>query len=307
MKKYLLVVSVVAAAITSFALFAESIGVPGATLPKGKLAFDAKYSYFDREIERDLVSGIPLDPQMFRPGDITFFRDNATLRTNRVYGVISYGVYNTMEDGFLTGAEAFIALGAANAEIPNEFYGNLPTNRGTMALQQEFSEDFVGDMGFAIGGGVKATLYKNGPLSVGLVNQITHFNTEDDFTYEIPVAGLGTRFIQNAEAEITEMEIALGTSYEVDCGNLGKVTPYLGIVASMVEGNIDYDLSFSNVSRSIWYDAPASHTDVDISEDERTGVFVGVNWAITDYARVGVEGNFYGDGNGVSVGGGISF
>jgi len=45
----------------------------------------------------------------------------------------------------------------------------------------------------------------------------------------------------------------------------------------------------------------------DIDEDDGAGVFVGVNWAVADFACVGVEGNFYGDGNGISVGGGLSF
>ena len=97
-KEFFWALAVFVLVVSGSGLFAESIGVPNATLPQGKIAFGAKYSYFDREIERDLLSGIPLDPRMPRPGDITFFKDNFDLRTNRVYGVISYGIYNTMED-----------------------------------------------------------------------------------------------------------------------------------------------------------------------------------------------------------------
>jgi len=307
MKRYVIVLSAVfIALLCSSVVFAERIGVPSVTLNQGEIGIDVEYSYFDREIERTaFVTGITLDPTMMRPGDIMTFKDNAIMRTERVYGTISYGIFNEEGDGFLKGAEAFLRLGAAGAEIPNEFYGNRPPRRGTMAHPEEYTEDFVGDMGFAIGGGLKTTVYRQGPLNVGLLWQITHFTSEDDYTYEVVTTR--TRFIQSADIEVTENDIALGASYDIDAGGLGKITPYTGIVGSLMTGNIESSLDYSHVTGSVWYDAPALRTDVDISEDEGTGVFVGVNWAITDFARVGVEGNFYGDGNGISLGGGISF
>jgi len=235
MKRFVAILSaVLVGLLCSSVVFAESVGVPSATLKQGEIGIGAEFSYFDREIERDLFL-------VASPVNTTFIRDNVDMRSKRVYGKISYGIFNEPDDGFLKGAEAFLRLGAAGAEIPNEFIGGSPLTlafSGATPTSDSFtfSEDFIGDMGFAIGGGVKTTLYQQGPLRVGFTWQITHFKSRDDVNITFPSANdpaephfifrtVGRNLRQTGDLEITENEVALGASCDIDAGNLGTVTP----------------------------------------------------------------------------------
>jgi hypothetical protein len=86
------------------------------------------------------------------------------------------------------------------------------------------------------------------------------------------------------------LEGALLASYTI-----GKVTPYGGLCMWIRESNARYQRYFYNL-------APMSLLDINTDQEEWFGGVCGVNYAVTDNVRVGVEMTGVSEGVGVSVG-----
>jgi hypothetical protein len=273
-------------------LRAEGIGVPHATLEQGTLSIDLEGTIVDREIEQDLGVFLPL-------AGITLHRDNEHIRSHRLYAKMSYGFYNDPSDGFLKGLEGFIRLGAANLTVEDMFLDDTSAGAGSAAGY--WNTNFTGAYELAVGGGVKGTLYKQGPLNVGLTLQTVYFETEDKLEFFDPI--LTTTRLQEADISVLETDAALAASYELDTGAFGVVTPYLGVVTTFIDGDVDYNMHVHIVGtfyHSRWH-------SYNFREESPLGALVGVDWRIAEFAHVGAEATFYGDGNSATVWGGVSF
>jgi len=299
MKKIVLFASLLATAFIFCSMpsaHAEGIGVPKATLEQGQLRIDFEGTYVRRELEQDKGILLPL-------AGVTKQRDNERMRSQRMYAKFSYGFYSAEGDGFFRGTEGFLRLGAANIAIQdvffntNSFVGGPPFGSNAGFLNTSFDGAFE----LAVGGGTKSTLYRQGPLSVGLTVQITYFENEDKL--EFFNTELGATQIEEADVSVLENDIALAASYEVDAGNFGIFTPYLGVVGGFIRGDVDFR-SRLNVLGPFWNVRTHSYK---FDQEYALGGLVGVDWKIAEIGHIGVEGIFYGDGNAGSVYGGISF
>jgi hypothetical protein len=294
MKRIILGACALAAAlffVANVEVYAEGFGVPNATLEAGQLSIDIEGTYVQREVEQD--KGI------FRPlvGD-SVHRDNEQMRSQRMYVKLSYGIYNDPTDGFLKGAEGFVRLGTADLDIQDVL---LDDNSGGGSAGV-FNHSFTGAFELAVGGGVKGTLFRQGPLNVGLTIQTLYFETEDKYTY---TGFFGGPMIQHADISVLETDATLAASYEFDLVELGYVTPYAGVVGNLTRGDVDYRSElFVPLGPGLWINRAHSYK---FDQESPLGALVGVDWRLLDYVHMGIEGTFYGDGNSATVFGGVRF
>jgi hypothetical protein len=268
---------------------AEGFGVPNATLDAGQLSIDVEGTYVQREIEQD--KGV------YRPlvGD-TVYRDNERMRSQRMYVKLSYGIYNDPTDGFLKGAEGFVRLGGADLHIQDVLLDDNSHGDGASV----FNHGFRGAYELAIGGGVKGTLFRQGPLNIGLTIQTLYFETEDKYTY---TGFFGGPHIQHADISVLESDATLAASYEFDLAEFGIITPYGGVVGNLTRGDVDYRSELF-VAGPLWINRSHSYK---FDQESPLGALVGVDWRLLDFVHVGLEGTFYGDGNSATVVAGVRF
>lgn len=120
-------------------------------------------------------------------------------------------------------------------------------------------EDFDGDYGLAFGFGIKATVHETPNTKVGIGLQYLTFESEDT------VDGA------DVEADVSsEIDIFAGVSY---LGLQNNITPYGGLVISMIDGEIDYEGSGS----------------ADFEEDDTLGIFAGIDFDASDQFKAGLE------------------
>lgn len=116
-----------------------------------------------------------------------------------------------------------------------------------------------GDYGLAFGFGIKATVLETPNTKVGIGLQYLSFESEDTvhgFDYEADVS--------------SEIDIFAGISY---LGLQNKITPYGGLVISMIDGDVEVEGLGS----------------FDIEEDDTLGIFAGVDFDASDKFKAGVE------------------
>jgi hypothetical protein len=274
---------------TPAATRAESIGAPGVTLEQGVASIDLEGSYYERRLEMT----------EFEYGSF-IKRNNELMRSHRLYLKLSYGIYNDPSDGFLKGAEAFARIGGASAEIRDMF----ASEESFTTADRFFNADFNGAYRLAVGGGAKATLYRLGDLNVGVTYQLTYFDNRDEDGW-IYNNGTDYDIRMKKDIDFVEQDAALGASYDIDTGALGILRPYLGVVHSWVDGDVDWQWDIMEVGIPVVSLSLSGGHDLD--EDSGLGAFIGADWAFTDFAHVGAEFDFYGDGQGAAVYGGIRF
>jgi len=107
-----------------------------------------------------------------------------------------------------------------------------------------------GDFALAFGGGVKGVLYRGPNWALGAVGQVLYYQSEN-----------------GGEVEVLEADLATGASFA-----LGPVTPYLGLVLQVTEG----ELKAAGQSR-------------DFEQDNLIGFFFGINYVPQPNVSLGFE------------------
>jgi hypothetical protein len=169
--------------------------------------------------------------------------------------------------------EAFIKMGGISTNVQDMFLNAFT----------QMENDLEGSLEFAVIGGLSATLLQSGDFRLGLQGQIGFHQIDDTDESDVP-------WIQSLHSDVLTVEGALLASY-----TLGKFTPYGGLCMWLRESNARYQRYTIGL-------APAQLLDITTDQEEWLGGVVGVNYAVTDNVRLGVEMTGVGEGLGVSVG-----
>ena len=277
------------------------------TVLPGPIETSAEYSRSTREVQRDYSS-----PRLRSLWDFNVRLDGTTrLTSDRVYGKIGTRLWDRQENHFFPSAAAFVRLGGANAWIDNFFYGSAPSYRGGRWIfgpsgHNPWTQDYNGNMGFSIGGGANATLYRQGPFLVQSGWSTNYWETRDTFTFMYPAGAPldGPTLWQDARVRILENNIDLGCSWEIPLDGAGTIVPFGGITAGFINGDADVRFNLNNQ----FYD----RISFGFEEDSALGLYVGTRWnapLIKDRVWFfgSVKGTFWGDGGALTVDSGISW
>jgi len=265
MKKALVVLSVLALlAMVSTSAFAERWGKPGANLAKGQWSLGLEYNYIEEELDLREPAGVT-SPQF---GEKQAVRNQLLVRAG-------YGLTDQLE--------GFIKMGGTSSDISDVFVSG-PVGAPT-AL--EFNQDLEGNMEFTIVGGLAYTILQQGDFRLGTVGQFTYFETDDTGeAYVYP----GITINQGIDASVFRFEGALLASY-----TLGKFTPYGGICMLITDSDARYRAYTPTTG-------PLALLDIDVDQEDWFGGVCGVNCAVTDNVRVGLELTGVSEGVGLSTG-----
>ena len=195
----------------AFAL--DLLGPPTAEVEKGMFRGGIEYSF--SEMDMKLIEGKGI---VYRNGELLDSGNANSLtikdfEVNRLYANVGYGLF---ENG-----EVFIRMGAANAEFGDSIW--------------EEGENFDNKYNFAIGAGLKATMYESFAWKIGGVFQINRTELDgkiDSSSWTIPQP-------QFAEISTTELQIAIGATYMYS----SRVSIYGGPFAHFISGDFDYDFT----------------------------------------------------------------
>lgn len=270
MKKALVLLSVVAlVAMVSTSAFAERWGKPGANLAKGQTSVGLEYSYIEHTVDFKAPSFVFVGP-LTAP-----INGEHQEQENQLLVRLGYGVTDQLE--------AFIKLGGISTNVEDAFFNGL--------LQME--DKLEGSLEFAIIGGLSATLLQRGDFRLGAqaqfgFHQLNDTDSDDITLYstQLPFSAIN----QSIHSDVFTFEGALLASYTI-----GKVTPYGGLCMSIRESNARYQVYTPTLS-PLWV------LDISTDQEEWFGGVCGVNYAITDNVRVGIEMTGVSEGVGLSVG-----
>ncbi len=228
---------------SSSTLALAPIGPPKASLEQGQYSAGIEYSFSEMDIE---VSGYGLTATQ------------KDVESNMVFANLGYGIVPNLE--------AFVRLGAANAE----------------------TEGFSGDTQFAYGFGTKATFFQEGDLIWGGLFQMSWFNSEDT----VNLVAFGHTFTGTQEIDAYEIQIAVGPTYEIE-----GLSIYGGPFLHLVGGN--YDVS-GTVTGPIVNESGSLSFDVE--QESEFGGFVGAQFDIAENASLCVEYQLTGDASAIGAG-----
>jgi hypothetical protein len=236
----------------------DFMGPPTAGLKQGQSSVGIEYMRSNMDIEAD---GIP------ELGLVSTTVENVEM--NKIYENLGLGITDD--------AEIFLRLGAADAE-PDK-----GDNSDNLA-------GYIGgsDFGFAIGGGIKATLSKSEDDTVkwGILAQMSWA----DLDFDTKSYSLGGYTVSgSAEVEIIEVQVAVGPTVKLREG----ISIYGGPFLHIIDGDADL--------KSI--DGWSGTVSTDLEEDSAFGGYVGTQIDLDTNTALNIEGQFTGGGWG--VGGGI--
>jgi hypothetical protein len=127
----------------------------------------------------------------------------------------------------------FLRVGFANVDFEGDPFGEMGDS------------EFEGDNGLAIGAGTKVTLYESGNLKVGGLAQFSW--TESDAKlcgrYTDFPDGFLVSWSESVELELTEIQLAVGPTYQLMEGVLIYGGPFFHFVDGDLEGRSSFDLT----------------------------------------------------------------
>jgi hypothetical protein len=177
--------------------------------------------------------------------------------------------------------EVFLSLGGAQTGASWTEEDEDPEDVGEST---SFNAD--GDMGFAIGGGTKVTLYEKDALKVGGLFQLVWGSSDGkmkwtDYDAEGSVEDSGK---DDVDVDFTTIQVAVGATYKV----MEPVSIYGGPFWQWIDG--DFEIEGSESWEVPGGTATGSYKDTaDFSEDSNFGGFVGVHIDVTQNAAFNVE------------------
>ena len=235
----------------AFAL--DLMGPPTAELEKDMFRGGIEYSF--SKMDLDLIEGKAI---VFRNGEllVSGIAESITIKdyeVNTIYATVGYGIF---ENG-----EAFIRMGTANGTFGDSLW--------------EEGEDFDSKYNFAIGAGLKTTLYESFDWKVGGVFQINRTELDgeiDSSSWAIPQPHF-------AEISMTEMQIAIGVTYMYS----GRVSIYGGPFANYISGDFDYE--FTRVTT----DLDTGEYSWEINEGPTYGGYIGAQFKFAKNYSANIE------------------
>jgi len=252
---FLAVLALVAGLTTS--AFAERWGRPGAKLHKNQWSLGIEYNYI--EAERDL-----------RPPKGLFGMGEEQFILNQILVTVSHGLTDDLE--------AFIKMGGTSTDISDAFLV------GSEKLPDDlrYNQDLNSNLEFTIVGGLAATIYQSGNLTVGALGQLSWRSLNDDTPAD--------DFYQFIDADFFTLEGALMVSYQMD-----KMLPYAGVCMVISDGDLRY-----RAVDPLGY--PLATFDIDVEQEDWFGMVVGVNFEVMENVFFGVEMTHVSEGVGLSTG-----
>jgi len=211
MEKKLLVVLVVVGLCSTVALALDPLGPPTAGLKAGKFSTGLEYAHSKMDLE---MSGMKWSWSEVEVGDGESGSDSGTykskglkdLKQNKVYANIGYGITDYWE--------VFLRLGGADIDAKWDVRDPLDDPNGSEKNEIDTSMSFVWGLG------TKATFYKEGNLSLGALFQIhfSDFELGGDYSYANSGTGDWEKGSGKTELNFTEMQLAVGPTYELAPG-----------------------------------------------------------------------------------------
>lgn len=176
------------------------------------------------------------------------------VKINTVYVNLGYGVTDFFE--------VFLRLGGNNAK----FSGSTFWPSG---------EEFDGNTGFAIGGGIKTTFYDEGKLKLGGLIQVGWADLDGAIRpKEWPVAD------DTVQLDLTQVQIAIGPSYELT----DRVLIYGGPFLHFIRGDWEDIYNQVDVDKLL-----TTKTSWNVEEDSSFGVYFGTQMEINDNSSIMIE------------------
>ena len=228
---------------SSQAMALPPMGPPKADLEQGQYSVGLDYSFSEMDIE---VSGYGLT--VTQKG----------VESNMIFANLGYGIAPNLE--------AFVRLGAANAEF----------------------EGFSGDTEFAYGFGTKATFAQEGDLTWGGLFQMSWANSEDTGILILD----GHTITGTQEIDFYEIQIAVGPTYKMEGFSI-----YGGPFLHIIDGKYDWSGTVTgpivNGSGSF---------SLDVEQESEFGGFVGAQFDLAENTSCCVEYQLTGDAWAIGTG-----
>ncbi len=234
MEKKLLLIAVVLAVVvltTSSSLALDPMGPPTAGLKQGEWRYGVDYMFSNMDVEADGIPELSL-------GSTTI----ENIEVNKVFANIGTGLSDNLE--------IFLRLGGAGAN-PDE-----SDNSDNVA-------GYIGSgSGFAIGGGIKATLFQSDDSKIkwGALAQMSWADLDFD-TESYSIAGHTVSL--STDASLLEAQLAFGPTVEIAEG----FSLYGGPFFRIIDGDADLKGTI---------DAASATTSVDLEEGSKFGGYIGM-------------------------------
>jgi opacity protein-like surface antigen len=248
-------IAVAIACTVSPAAFAMSpMGPPTATLKQEDFKIGADYSYSKMDLKLTDGKFVEYFDGWFDASGIEPDLKIKNLKTNTIYLNIGYGATDYLE--------VFMRLGGTQAKYSGLTF--WPSG-----------EDFDSYTDFAIGGGIKATFYEGDNLKIGGLIQVGWSQLDGAIRpKEWPVADDTVKF------DLTQLQIAVGPSYELTEGFLIYGGPFLHFVRG------DWEDVFNQISGGGLLTTKSSWT---VEEDSYFGAYIGTQIEITENSTFMIE------------------
>ena len=233
--------------------------------PVGSFSLGLEYDNIsERALEDSAVTGVKLDDMgafddMIDPG--TEARD-VDLESSAVHLRLSYSFYAPAESG--VAVESYLLLGTADVELDGVVVSpGDPT--------QSFNVD--GDSDLSLGAGVRARVYKQGPLSIFADASFRTSDHDSDIRQVSNLdldLGVGETAVQDFETSLTAWQISSYAAYVFERGGT-TIAPYGGLRISSLEAEVDGEQSFFDPG----FDGTQS-IDYSADSEDDFGIFAGV-------------------------------
>ena len=231
----------------------DMMGPPTAELEKGMFSGGIEYTYSSMDL--DLIEG---QANIYRNGEFygSGIVESITIKdfqVNTLYAAVGYGIFENYE--------AFVRMGVANGTFGDSLW--------------EEREEFNNKYNFAIGAGLKATIYTGFAWKIGGLFQINRIELDgeiDSSSWNIPQP-------QFAEISTTEMQIAIGAKYLWT----RRISVYGGPFAHFISGNFDYE--FTRITN----DFDTGEYSWEINEGPTYGGYLGAQIEIAKNCSANIE------------------
>ncbi|MBA7477525.1 hypothetical protein ES707_12936 [subsurface metagenome] len=244
----------------AFAL--DTMGLPAAGLRQGQYSVGVDYSHSKMDLK--LSEGIQHD-YVYGSYDISWDLEALILKdfkVDRGYLNLGYGISDMIE--------AFLRVGGATGKFGDSLW--------------EGEEEFDGDWDFSIGAGAKATFYEDDKLKIGGLIQVSWNQFDgtlkpDDWpTFYYPGA-------DNIKIEITEVQIAVGPTYELE----EDVLIYGGPFYHYVNGELDDTYSYFEIDEDNIEYFLTSEYHWAMEEDASYGGYIGTRLELAEDCSFNME------------------
>lgn len=257
-KKPLLAVAIVVLCFCGSVTFAlDPIGSPAGTLKRGQFAIGADYSFSKMDFKAKGRSILTI--YNLTNGDIIGIQSQEQRLS--LDGVKVHKAYTNLGYGITDSLEAFLRLGAANAEWKGD-----------------------SDTHFSFGFRTGLTFYQEDTLQFSALAQYSWAESDfDSLPLTTVVGGISYPMLMSGRLSMQELQIALGPTYELTKG----LSLYGGGFFHFIDGKLDLKSSASTTDiPKIGYDLDSSY---DIDQASELGIYIGAKIDATNNISYSIE------------------